>query len=595
MMTGVYLNLVAAGLKRRRLEVTLTVLVAAVAAATLTVALGIGRVADRPWERTFEATQGAHVNAMAIEPGADLTLLERRPGVVGSTGVRPVAISSFRHEGGTYGLRLIGADGDSRVSRPLVQTGSWVERGGVVLERSFAEFLGLVVGDRLQTANRPLRVVGIAVVSQGEAYPASQPGLAFALVETIATVAPDRARWGAVLGLRLAAPEASEAFVAAAQGAGYQLEEWQRERADAVDASRTAQVILSIFAALLLLAGGAVLATLVGGRVLAQLRQIGLLKAAGLTPAQIVRLVLLEQVGLALAGCALGVAAGVAVTPLFVARTASLLNASETPPVDALSIVLVVGAVLVSVVAFTFGPAWRIGRRSVGSLLAGAASTGRRSRLVHVAERLGLSVPVELGARDAFGRPGRAALTALSLGLSVAAVVCTLAMEASLDVATTQPPAAPIGASADLPAFDPVDDDAGEGARLRPIVYSLDLVLLFVGLSNLLATILLSLRERTRNLGLLKAAGLTPRQLIAAFLTSQAAVASTAALAGIPIGLLLFRAAIEVTGSTDEFGYPRVLWLVLLAPAAVATVLAVATPLARRAAAQSVTEALRYE
>jgi putative ABC transport system permease protein len=592
-MSRVYLTLVAAGLRRRRLEASLAVLVVAVAASTLTVAIGVGRVADRPWERTFEATQGAHVTAFSIGAAAELEALEARPEVVASTGVRPVAISSFRHEGARYGLRLVGADGDSTVSRPLVQTGSWVEPGAVVLEQSFAEFLGLHAGDRLQTPNGTLRVAGTAVVSQGEGYPASQPGVAFALVGTIATVAPDRSRWGSLLGLRLADPQASRAFVASAQGTGYRLEEWQRERADALDASRTAEVILSIFAALLLLAGGAVLATLVGGRVLAQLRPIGLLKAAGLTPAQVVRLVLFEQLGLALAGCVLGLASGVLATPLFVARTASLLNASETPPVDALAVALVVGVVLASVLGFTLWPSWRVGRRTVGSLLAGTASTRHRSRLARVAERLGLSVPVELGARDSFTRPGRSALTALSLGLSVAAVVCTLAMEASLDVTSQPAPTPPIHAGA--PTLDPVDDDAGEGARLRPIVYSLDTVLLFVGVANLLATILLSLRERTRNLGLLKAAGLTPHQVRTVFLTSQATVALAAALAGIPLGLALFRAAIEVTGSTDEFAYPSVVWLVLLVPAAIGAVLAVAAPLARRAAAQSVADALRFE
>lgn len=593
-MGRVFLTLVTAGLRRRRLEAGLTVVVVAVTASALTVALGVGRVADRPWERTFEATRGAHVTAVSIDAGVDLASLERRPGVVGSTGVRPVAISSFRHDGATYGLRLIGADGDSTVARPVVQAGSWVEPGGVVLERSFAQFLGLKVGDRLETPGGALRVAGIAVVSQGEGYPASQPGIAFALEETIAVAAPDRARWGSVLGLRLADPAASPAFVAAARGPGYLLEEWQRERADAVEASRTAQVILSIFAALLLLAGGAVLATLVGGRVLAQVRPIGLLKAAGLTPAQVVRLVLFEQLGLALVGCILGIAAGIGATPLFVAGPASLLNASETPPVDPLSVVLVVAAVVAAVAAFTVAPASRIARRSVGSLLAGPGAAARhRSRLARVAERLGLSVPVELGARSSLARPGRSALTALSLGLSVGAVVCTLAMEASLDVVTQPPPAPP--AAAGLPSFDPVDDDAAEGARLRPIVYSLDLVLLFVGLANLLATILLSLRERSRNLGLLKAAGLTPGQVVTTFLASQATVAVAAALAGIPLGLVIFRGAIELTDSTDEFAYPSALWLALLAPGAVLAVLAVAAPLARRASTQSVTDALRYE
>jgi putative ABC transport system permease protein len=525
---------------------------------------------------------------------ADLSALERRPEIVASTGVRPVAISSFSRDGLRYGLRLIGADGASTVARPLVVRGSWVAPGRIVLERSFAEFLGLSPGDRLRTPAGDLLVSGIAVVSQGEGYPASQPGIAFALADTIATVVPDRSRWGAHLGLRLAAPEASKAFVASARRPGFELDDWQDDRAVAAEFSHTTRVILSIFAGLLLLAGGAVLATLVSGRVLSQLRQIGVLKAAGMTPAQVTRLVVAEQLGLALLGTVLGVAAGLAATPLFVTRSASLLSASETPPLGVLDVALVAGSMLVCVAAFTAVPTWRNARQSVGTVLAGATPRRRQSRLAAIAERARAPLPVALGARDAFARPGRATLTALSLALSVAAAVATLSMEASLEVGP-QPLPAVRAADPALPAFDPVDDDAGERERLRPIVYGLDAVLLFVALTNLLAAILLSLRERARNLGLLKAAGLTPGQTTGVFLTSQAGLAVAAAVAGIPLGLALFRLAIEATGSTDEYAYASPLQLVLLAPVAVALVLALATPLARRAAARSTAGALRYE
>ena len=68
-----------------------------------------------------------------------------------------------------------------------------------------------------------------------------------------------------------------------------------------------------------------------------------------------------------------------------------------------------------------------------------------------------------------------------------------------------------------------------------------------------------------------------------------------AALAGIPLGLVLFRAAIEAGGSSDSFGYPAWWWLALLVPAAVVAVAALAAPLARRAAQVRVADALRFE
>jgi putative ABC transport system permease protein len=174
----------------------------------------------------------------------------------------------------------------------------------------------------------------------------------------------------------------------------------------------------------------------------------------------------------------------------------------------------------------------------------------------------------------------------LALALTVASATATLGMEASFDV---QSPPAP-GELA-----DPVNDDAGEEATLRPVVYGLNAVLLFVGLVNLLATVLLSLRERVRDLGLLKAVGLTPREVAASFLAAQVALAAGAVVIGIPLGLGLFRWAVGATGGTDEFAYPVWWWLLLLGPVTVAIVAAIAAPLARRAAAVSVVDALRYE
>jgi putative ABC transport system permease protein len=593
-MTRLTLKLAFAGLRGRRLQAALSVLVVAAASAALTLALGVGSVADRPWERTFEATNGAHVTAMTLAGGPALAPLERLPGVVGSTGDLPFVLTSFSRDGARFGLNLIGVPAEPpAVERPLLVEGSWPRRGEVVLEQSFARFLGFGSGDRLGPG---LRVSGVALIPRGESYPQSQPGLAFGLVEALARTQPDRSRWGHLLGLRLADPAATAKFAARARAAvpGAHLTTWQDEQADTAGHARTSRLILSVFGGLLLLAGGFVLATLIGGRVLAQIREIGLLKAAGLSPGQVARVFLAEQLALGAVGALVGIAAGTLATPLFVSRSAALLDASEVPALEPLRVLTVAGVVLAAVATFTLAPAWRAARRTTGSILAGAAASGGgRSRLGTLAERLGLPVPLALGARESFRHSGRATLTALSLALTVAAVVATLGMEASLRVNSEQPSAPEIAAG--VPAWDPVDDDAGEAARLRPIVYGLDAVLLFVAVLNLLATLLLGVRERVRDLGLLKAAGLTPRQVTTSFVTAQGVLAMVAVAIGIPLGLALFRGVIEANDSADEFAYPTWWWLALLAPAAVALVLAIAAPLGRRAAAIRVADALRYE
>jgi len=370
------------------------------------------------------------------------------------------------------------------------------------------------------------------------------------------------------------------------------VDEWTHDREGAVYTQHTITVILEIFGVLLLLAGGAVLGTLIGGRMVAQERTVGVLKTAGLTPRQVTLMFLVEQLALAVVGCAVGLAVGRLATPFFASRGAALLNASETPPFD-LGQALVVSGIVVAMVALCTGvPSLRAGRRTTAETLhGGIAARAGRSRLGRLADRLCLPVPVALGARSSFARPGRSTLTVLSLALTVAAVVATLGMEASLSL-PSDPPPAPANPAGFPP---PVDSDTGAGELLRPVVYSLDAVLLFVGLVNLVATVLLAVRERVRDMGVLKAVGVTPGQLGRSVLSSQGIVGVIAALAGIPLGLGLFRLAIALTGGSDDFAYPAWWWLVLVPPVIVASVLVLTYPLARHAAGIRVGEALRYE
>jgi putative ABC transport system permease protein len=482
---------------------------------------------------------------------------------------------------------------------PLIVSGGWVEPGGVALERSFARFHNLRPGDRIVVGPRrvPLRVVGIGVVSQGEAYPQSQPGMAFGLPETLAQVQPDRSRWTELVGVRIADPEATETFMAAAArrlGDDAQFSDWKSERADASSYAHASKVALSVFSFFFLLGGGTVLATLIGGRVAAQRREIGLLKATGLKPGQVAVVMLTEQLALGLAGIVVGLALGTIATPLFVTASASLLDASETPSLTLAAVGFVTVIVLGSIAALTLLPALRAARQTTAALVADLPRR-RRSRLGRIAERLGLPIPVAVGARDAFAHPGRGVLTAVALSLTVINVVATLGMEASFKVNTNPPPAPALIEGADTPAWDPVDDDAGEAQRIRPIVYSAGAIVLLIGLANLVATLMLGVRERIRDLGLLKAVGLTPRQVTSSFLVAQALIGGAAIVAGIPLGLAVFRGIIELAGGADEFAYPSWWSVALIAPVTLALVAALTAPLARRAAAIPVNSALRYE
>jgi ABC-type antimicrobial peptide transport system permease subunit len=417
-------------------------------------------------------------------------------------------------------------------------------------------------------------------------------------VPTLATVVPRRANWTSAVALRLADPGAAVAFATGAQrllGERGSAQTWLDLRGEATAPDEVVSVIVSIFGALLLLCAGAVLATLVGGRVVAQAREIGTLKATGLTPGQVARVLTVEQLGLALVGLVVGMVAGRLLTPAFTWSAASLLGASETPALDPTRALIVAGIVLGAVAAFTLVPGLHAARRTTAAALAGGVSgSTRRSKLGGLVDRAGVPVPSAVGARGAFARRGRTILTVLALALTVTSVIATLGMEASLDVGTDPGVAEPVP-GLDTPRLDPVNDDAGEEDILRPVVYGLDALLLFVGLVNLLATLLLTTRERVRDLGVLGAVGMTPRQVTASLVSEQALVAVLAGLVGVPLGLVFFRGAVGLTGGSDEFAYPSWWSVVLVVPGLIAVVVLLAAPIARRAAAIRVTDALRYE
>ena len=73
--------------------------------------------------------------------------------------------------------RVAGAEAEGRteapaaVDQPELTAGSWVRPGGVVIERAFAEALGVSVGDRLTLNGQSFTVAGIAVSAAIVPYP----------------------------------------------------------------------------------------------------------------------------------------------------------------------------------------------------------------------------------------------------------------------------------------------------------------------------------------------------------------------------------------------------------------------------------------
>jgi putative ABC transport system permease protein len=107
---------------------------------------------------------------------------------------------------------------------------------------------------------------------------------------------------------------------------------------------------------------------------------------------------------------------------------------------------------------------------------------------------------------------------------------------------------------------------------------------------------LLTVRERGRDVGVLKAIGLTPAQITASLVSAQTVMAVFAALLSIPLGIGLYLAVVSITGGAENGAVFAPWWYLALVPFVVAAAVAVITSVPARLAAQiPVTEAVRYE
>lgn len=605
-MPRILVRLTLADLRRRRLGAFLTALVLAVAVATLTLSVAVGRLGDDPWQRTFDATNGAHVLVLAPDRES-VEALAAAPGVTSASPAIPSSFTSLEHDGRTIGLVAFGVPRSSPVAMPLVTDGRWIGADrDVVLERSFARYYGLAPGDRISVATAsgrlPLRVAGVAVTASQERYPEGQPGAAFLSIEALRRIQPDEARWEYTLGVRLRDPAASSELAARFQRPDGRVftDDWRDQRTQAVEQTRTLRIILVVFGVFLLLASGFVIANQVGARVLGQEREIGVLKTVGLTPGEIAAVFTAQQLAPTIAAVAVGVPLGIVAAPLLLGRPEELLDATGAP-LGPVGVIVVALAVLAVAALVALVPTWRTARRSTSAALAGGGADRRPARPGRSLTRLRLPVPVALGARNAFARRGRALLTTSSLVLSVVVVVAALSMEASFaleDLQTREfltevesPPAPAVG-----PSWDQFDDQSADRAQFRLIVYGLNGVLLLIALANLMTTALLSVRERIRDLGILKAVGLTPRDVAVSVMAANGLLGAIAAVVGIPAGIGFFMGVYALAnGSLDDWATPPWWQFLLIVPCSIALVALVAGVPARLAARIRVVDALRYE
>ncbi|WP_327358362.1 ABC transporter permease [Streptomyces sp. NBC_01304] len=462
-------QVVRSGAGRRRVQSIVIALAAMMAVAASVLAGSLLVASSGPFDDAFARQHGAHLSVQyaagaggeaQLRAGAEAAQVAASAGpfrtttalsVVAEATVPPVpgvqapsvqgkATAASGPDSGAPELPMTivgraGPDGD--VDKLALTDGRWANRPGeIVLAATSGGFP--VVGAKVNFPGLPgspsLRVVGTARSATGTAEawvtpaqiaaltpPGRAPGLQmlyrFDRADTAAQIAAGRK--AVTAGLPAKAVAGSQSWLTVKKHV-------ERDTALYVP-------FLIAFGVLGLVMSVLIVGNVVAATVGAGLRRIGILKALGFTPAQVVRAYIGQALLPATLGTAVGVLAGHVLAIPILAEAENAYGTSElgiAPWIDA----AVIGGVLGLVTVTAWASAARAGRlRTVDALAVGAAPRPARGRwAVRLTGRLPLPRPVGLGLARPFARPARTLAMGTAILFGAAAVTFTVGLGSSL-------------------------------------------------------------------------------------------------------------------------------------------------------------------
>lgn len=591
-------RLAARDIRHHVVQALLLLLAVTSATTILTLGLVLHGVTSRPYQQTRTATSGPDVVGYLQTP-AQATALIRAAGVTGYSGPFPMVNAVLRDRGRTAGAEAEGrSPAPAAVDQPKLTAGTWVRPGSAVIERAFAQALGVGPGDRITLNGRTFTVAGIAVTAAIAPYPnicysgcditayladngigAKNTGLVWMTEPDVAKLASAATPLDTyVLNLKLGDPAQAQAF-ASRYGTGSPAGPSFNTSRDLASwyglVVQDEQTVLVPGALLLGLLAVASVAVLVGSRLAEHTRRVGLLKAAGATPGLVAATFLAENLFLALIAAAAGLAAGWLAAPLLTSPGAALVGTPGAPSLTPPVVAGVVALALVVALASTLVPAVRAARCSTVSALADAARTPkRRGVLIAISRRL--PVPVLFGVRLAARRPRRALLSAASIAVTVCGIVAVLSFHASVNRAL------PTGFAGGL--ANPVV------SRDEQMLAVVTVMLVALAAVNAIFTAWAAALDARYPSALLRALGASSRQVSVGLGAAQVLSALPGAILGVPLGIALFKA---VAG--DQTSPPPALWLVATVLGTLLAVAGITTVPARIGARRPAAEILQAE
>ncbi|MEO6090478.1 MAG: FtsX-like permease family protein [Umezawaea sp.] len=433
-------KVVRSGVGRRRVQTVVVGLAAAMAVTASVLAGSLLVASSAPFDTAFTEQNGPHLAAQFDAGKSTAAVLEASKtatGVTGAAGPFPTASAVPTLDTGPKlpPMTVVGrADPGGPVDAVSLVEGTWVTGPGqVVVSADFR--MPDVLSRTVRFPDLPgapeLEVVGVARSISRTADLWVWPS------QVAALTAPGTAGGFQVLyrfadAATVEQVDASSAAAVPAEGLSGSRS-WLAVRQDAVKEAALFVPFLVAFGALGLVMSVLIVGNVVAGAVASGLRRIGVLKALGFTPAQVVRAYVAQALVPAVVGTAFGVVAGNLLAIPVLAETSEVYGTTVSPVAPWVDIAVVAGVLgVVAVTAWT--SAWRAGRlRTVDALAVGRTPrAGRGLRMARLTARLPLPRPVSLGLAHPFTRPARALAMLAAIVFGATAVTFAVGLGQSL-------------------------------------------------------------------------------------------------------------------------------------------------------------------
>ncbi|GIH06873.1 hypothetical protein Rhe02_49400 [Rhizocola hellebori] len=441
-------GVVRSGVGRRRVQTVVVGLVVMLAVTAAVLGGSLMVASSAPFDRAFAQQNGAHLTAQfdaAKATAAQVSASAQAIGATASAGPFATTIISpdTARNRDSEPMTVVGrADPGGPVDAVSLISGRWVTGAGEIVlfsDGRLPEFFQPKVGDALSLPDLPgsptLKVVGTA-------RSVSETAGGWVMPDQIKALTAPGADSGYQMLYRLASAATAEQIDAARTTllANVPAESltgtrsWLVTRTNSAGNTVLYVPFLIAFGVLGVLMAVLIISNVIAGAVGMATRRIGILKALGFTPSQVVRAYLAQALIPASVGAVLGVVAGNALTVGVLAQTNRLYGTSDTGVSWWLDALVVAGAL--AMVAIT---AWAAASRAGRLRTVDALAVGRTKGLRHghtaarLTARLPLPRPVSLGLAHPFARPARSATIIAAIAFGAAAATFAVGLGSTLN------------------------------------------------------------------------------------------------------------------------------------------------------------------